>query len=112
MQDSEAEEFKSNVRMPQQQGQRQSNGGGRGFRNEYAGEEGYIDAEESKRDQDAVAVRRHVREMFMRLPLTVSPFAGTTTNLVHCVIIRKKGGGGTSRLVMTVTLYSWLKRYN
>ncbi|GMH66483.1 hypothetical protein TrST_g3016 [Triparma strigata] len=63
---------------------------------QYSGEDGYgVDGgEEKERDEEAIAMRRHRREMFQTLPLTVSPFSGLTTNLVQCVIIREKGGGG------------------
>ena len=63
---------------------------------QYNGEDGYGEdgGEEKERDEEAIAMRRHRREMFQTLPLTVSPFSGLTTNLVQCVIIREKGGGG------------------
>ncbi|GMH66877.1 hypothetical protein TL16_g04528 [Triparma laevis f. inornata] len=61
----------------------------------YSGEDGYGEnKEEEDRDDEAVVIRRHRREMFQTLPLTVAPFSGLSTNLVQCVIIREKAGGG------------------
>jgi len=60
----------------------------------YVGESGYANKRSEQSDDEQAAQRRHVRQMFNKKPLHVCPYSGVTTDMVQCVIIREKGGGG------------------